>query len=191
MLRKLLFLAFAAILLMSSDVAGAQTNYPVNATVEVRDANGNLITTEVGLFVGDPMNIVAGGWQAGATVTFTFFSDPIHLGTRVADGNGVVRATFPVPDVEPGLHTLRMTGIGADGQPRTVDWPVRVLARGTQVAGVTQDRPAAAGSGGAFGKTGMDSVKEIVAAGFALVAVGAVLVLAVRRSRQGVATPAQ
>lgn len=186
-LRRILGLLFAASLVLTANVAQAQTNYPATIVLEVRDENGNIITA--GVFVGDPMNIFSTGWQAGATITFTFFSDPIHLGTRVANASGEVRATFPVPDVEPGMHTLRLTGIGANGFDRTVDYPIRVLARGTQVGGVTQDRPAAASGGGAFGRTGLDNVADIVGVGFALFAVGAVLVLAVRRSRDG-AVPA-
>ncbi len=121
LIRKTLTLLFAAFLLMATgaSVAQAQT-YPVNATFEVRDANGNLITTDVGLYPGDPFSIVAGGWMVGTTVTVTFHSEPILLGTLVADAQGFVRATYRVPEVPPGIHTVRLQGTGTDGKPRSL-----------------------------------------------------------------------
>jgi hypothetical protein len=173
------------LLVTTATMARAQTNYPAQSHIEVRDANGNLITADTGLHVGDPMNITSDGWQGGSTVTFTFFSSPILLGTAQADSQGVVRAMFRVPQVEPGMHTLRLTGVGADGNARTVDFPIKVIADSV-VAGRTLDAATGTGSGSsAFGKTGAAHAREIAAIGFALFAVGAALVLAIRRSRRG------
>ena len=202
MVRKTLTLLFAGLMLASlgTSVAHPQT-YPAQASIEVRDANGNLVTADTGLHVGDPMHIFSTGWMPGSTVSFTFLSEPILLGTQIADSKGEVRAVYLVPNVEPGMHTLRLTGIGADGKARTVDYPIRVLPN-TAVAGATQDNPGAAagnvangftGSGvtngsangsGSFGKTGADHIRELVAGGIALLAVGAALVLGVRRTRR-------
>jgi len=43
-------------------------------------------------------------------------SDPVKLGTITSDELGTLRGTFTIPDsVEPGMHTLRITGKGVDG----------------------------------------------------------------------------
>ncbi len=229
MIRKSLVACAAALFAIFTlvNIARAQTNYPANATIEVRDANGNIITTDVAVQPGDPMQIFSTGWQPGATITFTFFSDPIILGYDVADARGEVDATFPVPDVEPGMHTLRLTGFGANGQQRAVDYPIRVAARpaatnppgaggagsgaggvgsgaggvagdgggsgslggsgsglssGSRLGSATGSGSGSGGAGGAFGLTGMDA-DEFAKVGFALLAIGAALVVAVRRSR--------
>lgn len=188
--RRTLTLLFVAFLFMGTGgaVAQAQT-YPVHATFEVRDANGNLITTDVGLYPGDPFSVVAGGWTVGTTVTVTFHSEPILLGALIADADGFVRATYRVPEVPPGIHTVRLQGTGTDGKPRTLEWAMRVLARPAAAGtpgGASTNAARSAGSSGsrssAFGKTGLDA-QEIAAFGFALFAVGAALVMAVRRQR--------
>jgi hypothetical protein len=186
-LRKTLLLVVAVFVVITPLAARAQTNYPIHIGIEVRDANGNLITADTGLHVGDIMNIVSDGWFADSDVTFTFFSDPILLGVRKADAQGIVRAQFAVPNVEPGMHTLRLTGTGADGKPRTVDFPIKVIGDSV-VAGKTLDNVTGGATGSAtgssaFGKTGAAHAREIAAIGFALFAVGAALVLAVRRTR--------
>ncbi|MEY2427076.1 MAG: hypothetical protein QOI61_2648 [Actinomycetota bacterium] len=187
--RRTFALLFAAFLLLSVGASAAQAQtYPVNSTFEVRDANGNLITTDVGLYPGDPFTVTAGGWMPGTTVTVTFHSDPILLGTLVADAQGNVRGDYRVPEVPPGIHIVRLEGTGADGKPRTLEWAMRVLARAV-VAGSSIDAPGTNGAVGgtasgssAFGKTGIDA-QNIAAFGFALLAVGAALVVAVRRQR--------
>lgn len=160
--------------------------YPVNSTFEVRDANGNLIDGTHGLHVGDMMNIVSAGWQPGSAVAFDFFSTAIHLGDVKADTGGVVRASYAVPQVEPGMHTLRLTGTGKDGQPRVVEYPILVIGN-TAVLGRTLTNATGSGSSNAgfFGKTGLDHAMNIAGIGLALLAVGLVLTLAVRRSRRG------
>ena len=202
MFRKLLVLLVTAFMLATASAALAQTSiggllnpYPANSSVSVRDANGNLLDGTHGLHVGDMMNIESAGWLPGSSVGFDFFSTVIHLGDVAADTGGVVRASFPVPNVEPGQHTLRLSGIGADGKPRVVDYPILVVAAST-VLGATQTalgNTAGTGTGtgtgtsssnsGFFGKTGLDHAKDIAGLGLALFAIGAVLMLAVRRSR--------
>lgn len=165
--------------------------YPAQSSTVVRDANGNIIDGTHGLYVGDPMNIVSDGWMPNSMVAFDFLSTVIHLGDVAADASGVVRATFLVPDVEPGQHTLRLTGTGPDGQPRVVEYPILVLARSqpSQVLGQTLTNAggsAAGRTGGglsAFGKTGLDQALAIAGIGLALFAIGLALTLAVRRSR--------
>jgi hypothetical protein len=164
--------------------------YPAQSSTVVRDANGNIVDGSRGLHVGDPMNIESTGWLPNSTVAFDFFSTVIHLGDVKADGVGTVRATFPVPNVEPGQHTLRLTGIGKDGKPRVVDYPILVIAD-SQVLGSTLNNATGSGANsvasgsGFFGKTGLDRALDIAGVGLAFLAVGLVLTLAVRRSRSG------
>lgn len=182
MSRPRFFVLFAVVAVVACVWIGgaapavAQSNYPANATIEVRDENGNLVSASVGVEVGDPLSIFSTGWQANSDVQLEFFSDPINLGTARSDANGVVRATVRVPNVTPGVHTLRLTGIGADGRPRVAELPVRVVAA-SPGGGATSDRT------GGVARTGASNVAEIAGAGFALVVVGAVLALAVRRNR--------
>jgi hypothetical protein len=161
--------------------------YPANSSMVVRDANGNIIDGTHGLHVGDPMNIVSDGWLPNSSVAFDFFSTVIHLGDVAADASGTVRATFAVPNVEPGQHTLRLTGIGKDGQPRVVDYPILVLANssvlGQTLSNATSGSSSGSGGSGFFGKTGLDHALDIAGVGLALLGVGLVLTLAVRRSR--------
>ena len=183
-------------MLLSAGAALAQTNpYPARQSTVVRDANGNIIDGTHGLHVGDMMNIVSDGWLPNTPVSFDFFSTVIHLGDVNADSGGTVRASFPVPNVEPGQHTLRLTGLGADGKPRVVDYPILVLPN-SAVLGSSLDNAATGGTGGLarsgsargsgfFGKTGLDHALDIAGVGLALLAVGLVLMLAVRRSRDG------
>jgi hypothetical protein len=163
--------------------------YPANSAIAVRDRNGNIVDGTHGLRVGDAMDIVSDGWQPNSTVSIDFLSTVIHLGDVAADASGVVRASFPVPAVEPGQHTLRLTGIGQDGQPRVVEYPILVLsdAQTSNVLGKTlTNAGGGSGSGGSgfFGKTGLDHALDIAGVGLALLAVGLVLTLAVRRSRR-------
>ncbi|HVV36788.1 MAG TPA: hypothetical protein VHC63_09325 [Acidimicrobiales bacterium] len=195
MFKKTLLFLVTALMLASASAALAQTGtYPANSAIVVRDVNGNIVDGTHGLHVGDPMHIHSTGWKPGSSVAFDFFSTVIHLGDVNADASGAVDATFPVPNVEPGQHTLRLTGIGADGKPRTVDYPILVVPA-SQVLGSTLDSSGSSsalgssggtstGTGGVFGKTGLDHALDIAGVGLALLAVGLVLSLAVRRSRR-------
>lgn len=213
-MRKLLAIFFTVLCLgLSANVAHAQTNYPVDARLEIRDENGNILDLSAGVFVGDDVVVFSSGWfpipqtpppppNVLTVVAYTFFSDPIDLGTSPVNDKGETTFRFKIPDVEPGMHTLRLDGTGANGQPRRLEVPVKVLQRGTpltptipgsgggstntgnnstQVLGKTSD------SGLAFAKTGLDHLLQIVQIGLALFAAGAVIVLAVRRSRRATA----
>jgi hypothetical protein len=60
---------------------------------------------------GQEMELVAEGFQPGETVAFYLHSDPVFLGTAVADANGVARLIAWIPeDVPAGAHTVVATG---------------------------------------------------------------------------------
>ena len=53
------------------------------------------------------------GFPAGAPLVAELFSDPVQLGTTVADASGRFRMVVTVPlGTSPGLHTLRVRGVG-------------------------------------------------------------------------------
>ncbi len=69
---------------------------------------------------GQQMELVAEGFQPGETVAFYLHSEPVFLGTAVADANGVARLMSTVPaDVPTGAHTVFATG-GATGRWATL-----------------------------------------------------------------------
>lgn len=189
MFKKFVLLIVAASLALGG-VAHAQTNYPTEATVEIRDGNGNLIG-EAGVTVGDPLTVFSTGWAVQVEIQATWFSDPVDLGRHRSNDKGEVRFTFNVPDVPPipGIHTLRLEGTGANGQPRRVDIAIKVNAR---PGNTTTPRPTVLGSsldnntttGGsstsAFAKTGAFLARSAYV-GFALLAIGAALYVAVRK----------
>lgn len=196
MFKKFVLIAVASLLVFSG-VARAQTNYPVQATIEVRDQNGNLVG-EAGVFAGDPLTVFSTGWFALVFIQATWFSDPVDLGKHQTNDKGELRFTFIVPDVPPipGIHTLRLEGTGANGQFRRVDVAIKVNQRpgsgstttsttlvggsggGSNVLGKTQENGSTGSS--AFAKTGAFLARSAYV-GFALLAMGAALFLAVRK----------
>lgn len=156
MFRKLVVVFAASFLTAIAFAAHAQTNYPVQVTIEVRDSNGQDPSVGAGVAVGDPLNVRATAWLALSDVRAQFFSTPIELGTYKADKNGVLKFTFNVPNVEPGMHTLRLSGTGNDNKPRVVEAPIKVRAASTGTgagAGTGNGTATGAGTGSATGSS--------------------------------------
>jgi hypothetical protein len=101
--------------------AVAQTNYPLQPVIEVRDHQGNLVTAAHSACPRDGITVFSNGWKNLTDVDVTFHSDPVHIGTYKADDAGAVQFMFHLDDVENGLHTVRLEGTGANGAPRTVE----------------------------------------------------------------------
>ncbi len=57
-----------------------------------------------------------------------------------------IDVTYLTPNVPLGMHTIKLTGTGADGQTRSLDWPVKVdtadAARSIPSAGPVRRTPA-------------------------------------------------
>lgn len=91
---------------------------------------------------GQQMELVATGFAPGETVAFYLHSDPVLLGTAVADAEGVARLLVTLPaDAPAGAHTVIATG-GESG--RWAALPVDLVAAATAPAAVPQAVPAAA-----------------------------------------------
>lgn len=60
---------------------------------------------------GDPASFVGSGFVPAEVVTGTFHSDPISMGTQVADVNGRVLFRLVLPaDIELGAHRVELVG---------------------------------------------------------------------------------
>jgi len=76
--------------------------------------------------VGGTITLVARDFLPGETVSFYLHSDPIFLGTAVADANGVATLVVAIPAGAPaGEHHVRATGATS---LRTAEIPVTVTA---------------------------------------------------------------
>jgi hypothetical protein len=152
MLRKWLFVALLAIGAIAGgpSVVSASSGYQLDNASTTTPAPGQSIT------------VVFNGFKPGTEVTITLFSEPVVLGTFVSEpgafGQGVVEATVTIPaNTSPGEHRLVASGVGLDGQPRTVTIFITV-----------------SGSGGGLPVTG-GSPLFVLAMGAAVVGVGVAL----------------
>ena len=71
---------------------------------------------------------LSGSAQPGSTVKANIFSDPVFLGSTIADTNGNWSLTVTIPDLVPGDHHIVWTGIDSAGNPISESYPVTLLA---------------------------------------------------------------
>jgi len=137
---------------------------------------------------GQQMELVAEGFEPGEVVAFYLHSDPVFLGTAVADANGVARLLASIPaDVPTGSHTVLATG-GTSGRWATlavtlatpVDTVVPVAAPAAAVPAAAD--PAAVPAAGELAVTGSQS-GLLLAGSWLMLLVGGGLVLVARRVR--------
>lgn len=161
--------AVALTLLLAGAPAGAEG-------YDGQDGPISLSTGSSPLARGESFVVTADGFEPGSTVTVTIYSDPIVLGTMVANSVGTASGSFQIPSgLHVGTHTIVAAGTGADGLPRSVELSV-------EVASSTTSGSAPAGlalTGGTIG--------GMLTAAVLLVAAGVVL-LRFRRRRVGVTT---
>lgn len=76
---------------------------------------------------GGAVSFEATGFAPDSEVTVELRSDPVTLGTVLADAAGNVAGTMTIPaDTPAGEHTLVLSGTGADGAPLQVETAVTV-----------------------------------------------------------------
>lgn len=121
---------------------------------------------------GGQLTVSGSGWQAGSQVTLTLLSRTYHLGTAQVDGNGSFSTTVTIPrNARPGRHTLRMSGTGADGAPRTVEISVQIRpAAPPENTPPRQHPPALAATGANLGTGALVGVGLLAAGGAAVFA---------------------
>lgn len=160
------------VLIGTATAAVAQTYPPVS--------NPLTISSSVAV-AGQPLTVSGEGAQPGATVTFTFASQPVVVATTTADGNGRFSATFRIPaDATPGEHTVTATSNGEVLGVVTV----RVLPASQEQLQREREAQAHAQDQDLLAFTGFNGLLKLCL-GLGMIAVGVVLLLAIRRRRAG------
>lgn len=78
---------------------------------------------------GAELTITGRNFKPGSTASFTLFSEPVLLGTAVADAAGVVTLRVTLPqDVAAGAHTIVISGVGMDGAAVDVSAAIAIAA---------------------------------------------------------------
>lgn len=147
MRRVTVISALTALLLMTAAPAFAQA-YPPDA------ASCTLSPTVVSQ--GGTLSVDCEGWAANTTIEVTVFSGHgTVLGSAQTDANGNLSVDVTLPsDIEPGRHTLRLSGTNAQGEQQDVDLAFTVRA----AAAADRGQPAAPGAAAGLPATGKDSV---------------------------------
>jgi len=68
------------------------------------------------LRVGATLEVRGGGLAPGSQVEAWLYSQPRFVGRLHVDVDGFVDGAFVIPDIEPGNHTLELTGLDAGGE---------------------------------------------------------------------------
>ena len=164
----------------------AMAQYP-----PAEDTTAVVSATAVG--PGGSINVAGDGWQPGSTVTFVLVSTGADLGSATVDGDGAFGASVTIPAGTPaGGQTIRVSGTGADGAPRTVDIAITVLGAGDDDD--DDDGVAAGGAGGGdhlAATGGPVTFSTTSALGALLLVVGGGALYASRRLTRGGTTPQQ
>ena len=143
-----------------------------------------LVASPTSVLQGGTIAIDAKGFKPGSEVVVTLESDPVNLGTFVADSAGRIATSVVVPtDFPTGAHTLKLTGVGIAGSVLVLSTGINV-ASNIQVAPTTAPPAAAPATAATLPQTGSSMATTpalVIAAG--LVLLGSVAVLAARRRR--------
>ena len=92
---------------------------------------------------GGAVTVSGGGFMPSTELTIELHSTPVVLGTTTTDASGNYTTSVVIPaDTAPGQHLLVVTGLGPDGQPRSVSTEITVVAD-TAVSPETVAAPAA------------------------------------------------
>ena len=102
---------------------------------------------------GEELTITGSNFKPGSTATFTLHSDPIVLGTAIANSEGIVSLKVTLPStVTPGVHTVIITGLGSNGEAAEASVKLTVVAAAsstssTQAGNSNNDDLASTGAG--------------------------------------------
>jgi len=144
----------------------------------------SLLASPVTVTQGGTIAVEASGFKPGSNVVITLESDPVNLGTFVADSAGRIATNVVVPaDFPVGLHTLKLTGTDIGGAVLVLSTGITVASR-IQVAPTSATTAApVASSSGTLPRTGSSATEPTLLAGASLVLLGSVALLAARRRR--------
>jgi hypothetical protein len=94
---------------------------------------------------GGPITVTGGGFMPATELTIELHSTPVVLGTTTTDGSGNYAANVVIPaDTPPGAHQLVVTGLGPDGEMRSVSTDITVVEPDTVVSPNTVVAPVVA-----------------------------------------------
>jgi LPXTG-motif cell wall-anchored protein len=166
MVKRMLVAAVMTLGILAAPAAAQQ--YP--------PADNSITVSDTSVTPGQTIDITVRHCEPGSTASFTLTSDPVDLGTAVADEAGVASLSATIPEnTSLGRHTI--TARGGDLALRAAI-PVDPAAAGG----------AAGGPGGALPRTGDNSSIPLARVGLGLAAVGGVLTaLAAKRRKQAAA----
>lgn len=99
------------------------------ASAQYPPAAEELAVTDTAPAPGQEILVTGEGFMPGTTVTLTFESTPVFLGTATVDEHGGFAALVRIPaDATLGWHTIRARGTGRDGLPRELAIPILVTS---------------------------------------------------------------
>lgn len=160
--RTGLVLAVVTLLALTAAPASAQDYPPEAATCQV---------TVVTPVPGQTITVSCNGWMPNGEVEVILLSEPQLLDVVQTDADGQLTEPITIPDVPPGDHTLRLSGVNDQGEPQTFDIALTVEA----------PRGADDGDGGpGLATTGADSWPGVLL-GVGLLGAGGAAVYAARR----------
>lgn len=140
-----------------------------------------LVASPTNVFPGDTIAVNASGFAPGSNVVITLESDPVNLGTYVADSAGRIATNIVVPaDFPAGNHTLRLTGTDIAGAIVVLTTGVTVGSR-IQVPSTTVTPTTTAAT--TLPRTGSSVTEPALLIGGALVLAGAGALVAARRRK--------
>jgi hexosaminidase len=148
--------------------------------------NTTLSRTTVQQCGNEGLTATTTGLAIGSTATFTLFSDPVVLGTAVANEVGTAVLTFDLPaGTTLGEHTLRTDGTLPSGAPARTEVKLQVTTCAPGGGGGgggsgSGSGSSGSGTGGNLARTGTDLSNPLRLA-VVLFAVGAALILAARK----------
>ena len=156
--------------------------WPVTALAQYPPTSSELTTSTSEASPGDPVTVSGDGFQPGTEVAITFESTPVLLATVRADAAGRFSTVVRIPmDATPGEHTLKATGLGADGRVRVLS--ARIFIRGTGPTVAVAPAATPATPRGPLSITGLANLGMIVGIALVLMLLG-LLMVARRRRRE-------
>jgi LPXTG-motif cell wall-anchored protein len=177
MIKGLIAAVALAIVAMAAP-AGAQQYPPAVNSLTISD------TTPT---PGQTVTIEGRTFATGSTATVTLFSEPVGLGSAIADAAGVfaLQATIPA-DTPLGHHTITAQGTAPDGSPLSLSVSLTVV-------------PAQAGAGAGNGngngnglpRTGNDSSIPLAKLGLGMLAIGGIATAIAAKRRKAAAAAAE
>lgn len=169
MLKRLLLVAGLTLGLIAAGAPAEAQQYPPAVT--------GCTVTDTTVTPGQSITITCSGYLGGVTVTFTFFSQPVDLGSATADASGVESFSATIPsNAAVGAHTITATGASASGT-LTNSVAVTVVGAGAGAAG------AGATGAGDLPRTGDDTSIPLARVAALLVAAGGIALFFARRRK--------